>query len=67
MNFSKKNLRIATGAVLATLLVVVLVQNSTAVALRLITWRIEMPLFVVVLLSALVGLAIGWLLKARRH
>lgn len=67
MNITKKNLRIAIGAVLTTLLIVVLVQNSTAVTLRLVTWRLEMPLFIVVLLSALIGLAIGWLLKARRH
>lgn len=67
MKMTKKNVRITVGAVLATLLIVVLVQNSVAVTLRLITLRLEMPLFVVVLLSALIGLAIGWLLKARRH
>lgn len=66
MKITKKNVRITIGAVLATLLIVVLVQNSTAVTLRLVAWRLEMPLFIVVLLSALIGLAIGWLLKSRR-
>jgi uncharacterized integral membrane protein len=67
VKLSKKNVRIAIGAILATLLVVVLLQNSAAVTLRLITWQLQLPLFVVVLISALIGLAIGWLLKARRH
>lgn len=67
MNITKKNLRITLGAVLATLLIVVLLQNSSAVTLSLIVWKLQMPLFVVVLLSAVVGLGIGWLLKARRQ
>lgn len=67
MNITKKNVRITVGAVLATLLLVVLLQNSSGVTLRLIVWKLQMPLFVVVLLSALIGVAIGWLLKSRRH
>lgn len=67
MHIAKKNVRIGLGAALATLLIVVLVQNSSAVTLRLIAWQLTLPLFVVVLLSALIGLAIGWLIKARRH
>lgn len=66
MKLTKKNARISIGAVLAIFLLIVLVQNSSAVTLRLISWQLEMPLFIVVLLSALIGLAIGWLLKSRR-
>lgn len=67
MQLTKKNMRITLGAVLATLLIIIVLQNSFAVTLRLIAWKLQMPLFVVVLGSALIGFAIGWLLKARRH
>lgn len=67
MDITKKNMRITVGAVLATLLIVMLLQNSSGVTLRFLIWKLQMPLFVVLLLSALIGVAIGWLLKSRRR
>lgn len=66
MQLTKKNVRIIVGAVLVTLLIVVLIQNSHSVTLTFIAARFNVPLFVLVLISAAIGVGIGWLLKSKR-
>lgn len=66
MKFTKKNIRISVGIALAVLLITLLVQNSAVVTLRLLVWQMQIPAFGVVLLSAVIGFAIGWLLKSRK-
>lgn len=66
MKLTKYNLRIVLGAVLLTLLLVAILQNSNKVTLSFIAVHIQLPLFLIIAISAVVGLAIGRLLRMRR-
>lgn len=66
MKLTKCNLRIVLGAVLLTLLLVAILQNSNKVTLSFIAVHIQLPLFLIIAISAVVGLAIGRLLRMRR-
>jgi uncharacterized integral membrane protein len=61
-----KNIRMIVGAILITLLVVVLVQNSSGVTLTFIAVNFQLPLFLVVLLFTLIGFALGWIFRVKR-
>ena len=66
MGLSKKNTRLTVGGALVALLLVLMIQNSAATSLHFIFVRFELPLFLVVLLSAAIGFGIGWLLRRHR-
>lgn len=66
MQITKKNMRIGLGAVLLTLLVIIVVQNSASVTLTFIAVGIQLPLFVVLVGAALIGFGLGWLARSRR-
>jgi uncharacterized integral membrane protein len=66
MKLTKSNLRLILGAVLLTLLIVAAIQNSSQVTLSFVVVHFQLPLFLVILISALIGFGIGRLLRARR-
>jgi len=51
---------------LSVLLVVLLIQNSANVTLKFLFLKAQMPLFAVILLSALFGAGILWFARRRR-
>jgi len=61
-----KNVRIVVGAVLLTLLAVVILQNSGRVTLTFVNMHFQLPVFLVILISAAIGLGVGWLMKWMR-
>jgi len=63
---TKKNLRIGLAAILLVLLVTLLIQNSGAVTISFISIHMQMPLFVVVILSVLLGWVMGRLIRWKR-
>ena len=60
------NLKLFFAAVLGALLLLFAIQNTAQVELSVLFWTFEARRIVVISLSFLVGLAIGWLLKAHR-
>lgn len=63
MKLASYNPRIIIGSMLVTLLLVAVIQNSNKVTLSFVSFHFQLPLFLVVSISAVVGLAIGRLLK----
>jgi uncharacterized integral membrane protein len=59
------------AVVVALLLIVLAAQNSTDARIRLLLWRVETPLYALVAISglsgAVVAIAVGGLLRHRRH
>lgn len=54
------------------LFAVILLQNSETTPVELLFWQIEMPLFVLIIGTILLGLTLGWLThmayqRGRRH
>lgn len=60
---TKKNIRIALAAILVTILVTLLIQNSESVTISFISIHLQMPLFVVVLIAVLFGWILGRLVR----
>jgi uncharacterized integral membrane protein len=50
-----------TALVLAVLLLVVIVQNSSVAVIRLLFWKVSMSMIVLLFLVTLLGFVIGWL------
>ncbi len=65
MKLTKQTTRIIFGSVLLTLLIVLVFQNSQEVTLSFVAVRIQLPLFLVIAISAVVGLGIGRLLRGK--
>ena len=66
---NKRNIRVAIVAIVAilvTLLVTLLIQNSGSVTVSFISMHLQLPLFVVVLLSVLLGWIISLLFGRRK-
>ncbi len=53
-------------AFLVLLVVILMIQNAGAVNVRFLFWRFEMSLFLVILLSVLLGGIVGYFIKLRR-
>jgi uncharacterized integral membrane protein len=66
VKLTKQNTRIILGSVLLTLLVVLIFQNSREVTLSFVAVHIQLPLFLVIAISAVAGFGIGRLLRMRR-
>ena len=66
MKLTKQNTRIILGSVLLTLLIVLIFQNSREVTLSFIAVHIQLPLFLIIAISAVAGFGIGRLLRLRR-
>jgi len=66
MKLNKQNTRIIIGSVLLTLLIVLIFQNSKEVTLSFIAVHIQLPLFLIIAISAVAGFGIGRLLRIRR-
>jgi|SaaInlStandDraft_1057018.scaffolds.fasta_scaffold231485_2 uncharacterized integral membrane protein len=66
MKLTKQNTRIILGSVLLTLLIVLISQNSKEVTLSFIAVHIQLPLFLIIAISAVAGFGIGRLLRMRR-
>ena len=58
--------RILLGVLVVILLVIVL-QNSQTVTVKLLFLKTSMPLIVILLITALIGAAVGYLLPAVRR
>jgi uncharacterized integral membrane protein len=54
-----KTIRTILITVAATLLVVLLLQNTGATRVRFLIWELQMPLFAVIGLTATLGAAVG--------
>src|SRR5947209_9630494 len=55
------------GALLFVLVIVFIIENSRQVKIRLIIPEVKAPLYVAILIAAVLGSAITWLLRYRRH
>lgn len=66
MSLMPKNVRLVLLVVLITLLVVGAVQNSASVPVSLVAFQFELPLFLVILGSALIGFGLGRLMRRWR-
>lgn len=66
MKLNKQNTRIILGSVLLTLLIVLIFQNSKEVTLSFVSVHVQLPLFLIIAISAVVGFGIGRLLRMRR-
>lgn len=55
------------GGLLLVLVVVFIVENSRTVKIRLIFPEVRAPLYVAILIAAVLGALIAWLLRYRRH
>lgn len=60
-------LKFGAGIVLGGLLVLFALQNTADVELTFIVWSFQSRRFVVIGISFLIGLAIGWMLSATRR
>jgi len=61
-----KNTRLSIAGAAVALIAVLLVQNSQRADLTFIAWEVRLPLFLVVLLAAGLGFAVGRLIRRRR-
>ncbi len=66
MKLTKQNTSLILGSVLLTLLLVLIFQNSREVTLSFVAVHIQLPLFLVIAISAVVGFGIGRLLRMKR-
>lgn len=66
MKLTRHNIRTAFWVTLSVLLFILLVQNSAGMTLRFLAWQAQMPLFAVILLSAICGAGICWFARRRR-
>jgi uncharacterized integral membrane protein len=55
------------GALLFVLVIVFIIENSQKVKIRLIIPEVKAPLYVAILIAAVLGSVITWLLRYRRH
>lgn len=55
------------GGLLFVLVIVFIIENSRQVKIRLIIPEVKAPLYIAILISAVLGSAITWLLRYRRH
>jgi uncharacterized integral membrane protein len=55
------------GGLLFLLVIVFIIENSRKVKVRLIIPEVEAPLYVPILIAAVLGSLITWLLRYRRH
>jgi uncharacterized integral membrane protein len=55
------------GGVLLILVVIFILENSREVKVRLIIPEVKAPLYVAILIAAVLGALIAWLLRYRRH
>ena len=66
MKLTKRNTRLILGSVLLTLLIVLVFQNSREVTLSFVAVQVQLPLFLVLAISAVAGFGVGRLLRMRR-
>jgi uncharacterized integral membrane protein len=55
------------GGLLFLLVIIFIIENSRKVKIRLIIPEVKAPLYVAILIAAVLGSAITWLLRYRRH
>jgi uncharacterized integral membrane protein len=55
------------GGLLFVLVIVFIIENSRQVKIRLIIPEVKAPLYVAILIAAVLGSVITWLLRYRRH
>lgn len=59
--------RIAAVGTLALLILIIIVQNTEVVSVRLLFWELSMSLVILILLSTLAGFFSGYLVARIRH
>jgi uncharacterized integral membrane protein len=64
MKKNKNLIKIITISVLAVILLIVLIQNSSAVEFRFLFWAFTVSRYLVLFLVLIIGFIIGWLLKS---
>jgi uncharacterized integral membrane protein len=55
------------GGLLFVLVIIFIVENSRSVKIRLIVPEVKAPLYIAILIAAVLGALITWLLRYRRH
>jgi uncharacterized integral membrane protein len=55
------------GGLLFVLVIIFIVENSRSVKIRLIIPEVKAPLYIAILIAAVLGSLITWLLRYRRH
>jgi uncharacterized integral membrane protein len=64
MKKNKNLIKIITISVLAVILLIVLIQNSSAVEFRFLFWAFTVSRYLLLFLLFTIGFIIGWLLKS---
>ncbi len=55
------------GGLLFVLVIIFIAENSRSVKIRLIIPEVKAPLYIAILIAAVLGALITWLLRYRRH
>ena len=63
-NIIKRNIKIITISILAILLIIVLIQNSSMVKFHFLFWTFTVSRYLLLFLLFTIGFIIGWLLRS---
>lgn len=61
-----RRFRLGVSALIATLLIILILQNMVTVEVRLLWWTVAMPRAILLVLTAMAGFAVGILVGMRR-
>ena len=61
-----RRFRLGASALIATLLIILILQNMVTVEVRLLWWTVAMPRAILLVLTAMAGFAVGILVWMRR-
>ncbi len=61
-----RRFRLGASALIATLLIILILQNMVTVEVRLLWWTVAMPRAILLVLTAMAGFAVGILVGMRR-
>lgn len=64
MGGQKMRIKIAVAAVLLVLVTIFAVQNSQIVEIKLLFWTVEISRALLIYLMLIVGMVIGWFMRA---
>lgn len=56
--------RLVTAIVLLAIVLLFMAQNTTVVTVRMMFWQIAMPRYLMLFITLLIGVVIGWLTRA---
>ncbi len=63
-NIIKRNIKIITISILAILLIIILIQNSSMVKFHFLFWTFAVSRYLMLFLLFTIGFIIGWLIRS---